>query len=74
MYDANIEYLEVGSNNSNFKVCFNNKHTNIESNVIGNLDTSQPNKYNLTCVVDGTIYRSNVAFLKNSIHLFNKVS
>lgn len=73
MYDVSVEYCEVGSNNSNFIVCFKNKDIVVKSNVNGSLDPSQPNKFHLTCVVDGTTYKSNVAFLENSVHLFNKV-
>lgn len=73
LYDVNVEYIGVGSNDRSFKICFNNKHIAVESKVNGNLDTSQPNKIHLNCVVDGTLYRSNVAFLENSVHLFNKV-
>lgn len=73
MYDVRIEYCGVGSCNSSFNVCFKNKDTEIESNVIGSLDTSSPNRFHVTCIVDGTLYRSNIAFIENSIHLFNKV-
>lgn len=73
LYDVRIEYCGVGSSNSRFIVCFKNKDTEIESNVTGSLDTSSPNKFHLTCVVDGTLYRSNIAFIENSINLFNKV-
>lgn len=73
MYDVKIEYCGVGSSNSRFNVCFKNKDTEIESNVIGSLDTSSPNRFHLTCVVNNTLYRSNIAFIENSIHLFNKV-
>jgi len=73
LYDVRIEYCGVGSSNSKFNVCFKNKDTEIESNVIGSLDTSSPNKFHLTCVVDGTLYRSNIAFIENSVNLFNKV-
>jgi len=73
MYDVRIEYCGVGSSNSRFNVSFKNKDTEIESNVIGSLDTSSPNRFHLTCVVDGTLYKSNIAFIENSVHLFNKV-
>lgn len=72
-YDVKIEYYGVGSNNSKFKIYFKNKDADVESNVYGSLDTSRPNKFHLLCEVDGTLYKSNVAFLENSIHLFNKV-
>ncbi|XP_025425003.1 uncharacterized protein LOC112693939 isoform X2 [Sipha flava] len=71
-YDVSIEYYEVGSNNSKFKINFKNKDVDIESNVNGSLDPSRPNKFHLICEVDGTLYKSNAAFLENSIHLFNK--
>lgn len=73
LYNVNIEYYGVGSSDSKFKVLFKNKDVDIECNVSGSLDISQPNKFHLICVVDGTLYKSNVAFLENSIHLFNKV-
>ncbi|XP_060862861.1 methylcrotonoyl-CoA carboxylase subunit alpha, mitochondrial isoform X1 [Metopolophium dirhodum] len=72
MYDVRIEYCGVGSSNSRFNVSFKNKDTEIESNVIGSLDTSSPNRFHLTCIVDGTLYKSNIAFIENSVHLFNK--
>lgn len=50
-----------------------NNDTAIESNVNGNLDISKANNFQLTCVVDGTLYKSNIAFIENSVHLFNKV-
>lgn len=73
LYDVNIEYCGVGSNNCIFKIYFKNKNVDIESSVNGSLDISRPNKFHLICEVDGTLYKSNVAFLQNSIHLFNKV-
>lgn len=73
LYDVKIEYCGVGSSDSKFNICFKNKDTEIESNVRGSLDTSSSNKFHLTCVVDGTMYRSNIAFIENSVHLFNKV-
>lgn len=73
LYDVSIEYCAVGSSDSKFNICFKNKDSEIKSNVNGTLDTSSPNKFHLTCVVDGTLYKSNVAFVQNSVNLFNKV-
>jgi len=73
LYDVRIEYCGVGSSDSRFNICFKNKDTEIESNVRGSLDTLSSNKFHLTCIVDGTLYRSNIAFIENSVHLFNKV-
>lgn len=73
LYNVRIEYYAVGSSDSKFTICFKNKDKEIESNVNGSLDTSSPNKFHLTCVVDGILYRSNIAFVENSVHLFNKV-
>lgn len=73
LYDVNIEYCEVGSNESKFKIYFKNNGTDIESNVYGCLDISEANNFQLACVVDGIMYKSNVAFIENSIHLFDKV-
>lgn len=73
LYDVMVEYCEVGSSNSKFKICYKNKDTDIKSDMTGKLDVSQPNKVHLTCVVDGTLYRSNIVFLENSVHLFNRV-
>lgn len=73
LYDVSVEYFGVGSNNSNYKISFKNKGTDIEANVNGSLDTSLPNKFHLMCEVDGTLYRSNIAFLENSVHMFSKV-
>lgn len=73
LYDVSVEYFETGSAYSRFKVLFKNKDTDVESDVSGSLDVSQPNKIRLTCVVDGTMYKSDIAFIENSIYLFNKV-
>lgn len=63
----------MGSSDSKFKICFKNNNKDVECNVNGSLDISSSNKYNLTCVVDGILYKSVIAFLGNTIYLFNKV-
>lgn len=63
----------MGSSSSKYKICFKHSDTNIELNASGSLDTTVPNKCQLMCTVDGTLYKSNIAVLQNSIHLFNKV-
>lgn len=73
LYNITVEYCGVGSSNSKFKICYKTKDTDIKSDITGKLDVSQPNKIHLTCVVDGTLYRSDIAFLENSVHLFNRV-
>lgn len=63
----------MGSSNSKFKICFKNKDKDVELILNGSLDISLPGKYHLVCVVDGTLHKSVIAFLENSIYLFNKV-
>lgn len=73
LYDVSIEYCKVGSNESKLKICFKNNGRDIESTVCGCLDITEANNIQLTCIVDGTMLKSDVAFIENSIHLFDKV-
>ncbi|XP_050541609.1 methylcrotonoyl-CoA carboxylase subunit alpha, mitochondrial [Daktulosphaira vitifoliae] len=70
IYEASIQYENVGSNDPIFIINLKNKNNEVKSIITGNLDMSQFNKNNLTCVLDDIMCKSKVSFVDKSIYLF----